>query len=467
MKPALADTFGQHWHADDPATLERWNRAIRDYFTFRGNPVGDALALSNDAAFVMGDVFALSMLLFDGEPKTSPRIAPRLRRLAERFPDATEQEQGHIRAVQACAEGEITRATEHWQAVLEREPGDLLAMKLAHEAHFLVGDAGRMLDSMRRAMRDWRPDQPGYGFVLGQYAFALEENGHYAAAEGPALLALERERDDCWALHALIHVHEMQNRHDACLALLDALKPRWSEQPLLLAHIWWHLALRYVAARRYDEALAIHDAHLASVDAASAFRLTDGTSLLWRLELAGQDVGERWQLLADKWLGHAERHGNGFLDVHIAMAFAGARRTDELRRFLDGFDQPALAGGASELDQIRRQVTAPVCAALAAYGDGDDAAACEMLGAVLPALHRIGGSNAQRDLFKRTLAASQLRAGKLAECRRFLLKCLDEAPNTTWVLDELARVEERAEDPAMASHYRAWARLTIEPLRTE
>lgn len=105
MKPALADTFGQHWHADDPATLERWNRAIRDYFTFRGNPVGDALALSNDAAFVMGDVFALSMLLFDGEPKTSPRIAPRLRRLAERFPDATEQEQGHIRAVQACAEG--------------------------------------------------------------------------------------------------------------------------------------------------------------------------------------------------------------------------------------------------------------------------------------------------------------------------------------------------------------------------
>lgn len=87
--------------------------------------------------------------------------------------------------------------------------------------------------------------------------------------------------------------------------------------------------------------------------------------------------------------------------------------------------------------------------------------------AALPALHRIGGSNAQRDLFKRTLAASQLRAGKLAECRRFLLKCLDEAPNTTWVLDELARVEERAEDPAMASHYRAWARLTVEPLRTE
>jgi tetratricopeptide (TPR) repeat protein len=178
------------------------------------------------------------------------------------------------------------KATEHWNAVLARHPSDIVAMKLAHEAYFLVGDSNSMLESMSRSMRDWRPDMTGHGFVLGQYAFALEECRRYAAAEGPAILALDQERDDCWALHALIHVYEMQNRHADCLSLLDALKPHWTNQPLLLAHVWWHLALRYIAAHRYDEALAIYDNELAKVDVLSAFRLTDGTSLLWRLELA-------------------------------------------------------------------------------------------------------------------------------------------------------------------------------------
>ena len=143
----------------------------------------------------------------------------------------------------------------------------------------------------------WSPDQPGYGVALGQYAFALEETGDYAAAESHARLGLEISPEDCWSLHCLAHVYEMQSRQDDALGLLRATQAVWREQNLLSGHIWWHLALRLVEAGRFGEALEIFDETLGEVEADNPFRLTDGTSLLWRLELAGCSVGDRWRAI--------------------------------------------------------------------------------------------------------------------------------------------------------------------------
>lgn len=409
--PALSpDYFGQRWSTTDSNTIDAWNRAFFDYLTLKGNPVADALALRKDDTFVMGDVFALTMMFFDGEPRTSPRVEEGLARFSALFDRLTPQEQGHILAVQACSRGQITEAAKCWDEILDHYPYDLVAMRLAHETYFLVGDAAAMLESTSKSMSAWRPDMTGYGFVLGQHAFALEECHQYAEAEGPAILALEREPEDLWALHALIHVYEMQDRHADCLDLIERTRAQWTNQPLLIAHIWWHLALRYVATERYEEALAIYDEQLTKVDATSAFRLTDGTSLLWRLELAGQDVGNRWEELARKWLGHADRHANGFLDVHIAMALASAGRT-ELQGFLAGLGRPAVAN-PNELDEIRLSVTIPVCQAIVAFTSEDHDTVIGKMAPILPHLHRIGGSNAQRDLFHRTLDASKRRTEK-------------------------------------------------------
>jgi tetratricopeptide (TPR) repeat protein len=457
------DIFGQSLSAERADTIEGWNRAILDYFTFKGDPVSEALELAHDRSFVMGDVFAATMLVFDGATASSPQVSSILRRLEALHDAVSAQEQGHIRAVRACAEGGISLAAGCWDRVLMAHPLDIVAMKLAHEAYFLIGDANGMLRSVSAALPHWRPDMKAYGFLLGQHAFGLEECHQYAAAEGPARLALELEPDDCWALHALTHVYEMQGRHFDCLSLLDAMRSRWVNQPLLAAHIWWHLALRYVADGRFEQALAVYDEQLAKVNVSSAFRLTDGTSLLWRLELAGASVGDRWAELADKWSAHAGRHANGFLDVHIAMALAAAGRQSEVERFLAGFNEDA-GETTSELGEIRRQVTAPACRALVAYRAGDDRTAIGTLASLLPALHRIGGSNAQRDLFDRTLSASMLRAGELARSRGFLLRLLAEHPNAAWVLDDMATLEAQSNDPAMASVYRARASLAVAPI---
>jgi hypothetical protein len=50
----------------------------------------------------------------------------------------------------------------------------------------------------------------------------------------------------------------------------------------------------------------------------------DASSLLWRLELRGADVGDRWQALADDWTALADDGFYAFNDVHALMAFVGA-----------------------------------------------------------------------------------------------------------------------------------------------
>ena len=53
---------------------------------------------------------------------------------------------------------------------------------------------------------------PGYGYVLGMYAFGLEEMGEYARAELTGQQALALNPRDPWAIHAVAHVYEMQAR---------------------------------------------------------------------------------------------------------------------------------------------------------------------------------------------------------------------------------------------------------------
>ena len=76
----------------------------------------------------------------------------------------------------------------------------------------------------------------------------------------------------------------------------------------LSGHLWWHLCLPLIDAGETDRVLEIYDRHVSDCDPDMVTRLNDGASLLWRLELAGVDVGHRWEPLAAKWMAHLEGH---------------------------------------------------------------------------------------------------------------------------------------------------------------
>src|SRR3546814_18989297 len=72
-----------------------------------------------------------------------------------------------------------------------------------------------MLGSVTRPLYAWDAGVPGYGYVRGLQAFALEETGNYSAAEVAGRDAISRNAGDVWAAHAVAHVMEMQDRPQA------------------------------------------------------------------------------------------------------------------------------------------------------------------------------------------------------------------------------------------------------------
>ncbi|MDW8445438.1 MAG: hypothetical protein RML45_15125 [Acetobacteraceae bacterium] len=66
------------------------------------------------------------------------------------------------------------------------------------------------------------------------------------------------------------------------------------------------------------------------------------------------------------------------------------------------------------------EVAWPAARALAAFARGDHEACVRDLSPVLPRMHEIGGSHAQRDLFEQILIAALLRTGRLAQAQRML-----------------------------------------------
>jgi hypothetical protein len=229
-------------------------------------------------------------------------------------------------------------------------------------------------------------------------AFAHEELGHYVDAERWGRTALEIAPGDMWARHALTHVYESQARHADVVSLLCDADDDWPQRTLFANHLWWHYGLRLLANGEPAAAIDVLDRYLA---AATAFGLCDSTSLVWRMELAGVDVGDRWQRLAEQWSTIDERHNSAFVDMHAAMVFATVDGA-EADRWWRGLDASHIDDD-SENGVTFNEVVKPLAAHLRAYRSGDGHAAAAGMRAVEPNLHRVGGSVIQRDIIAATV----------------------------------------------------------------
>ena len=404
------DRFGQILTVADPATIDGWNTALREIQDFHGEPTDRLHELTTaDQRLVMGLIVTIAGAVLGGDDPMADAVQDDLMVLEARSATATLRERDHVRAVASLVEGDFTEAAARWDAIGVRHPHDMVATRTAHEIYLHVGDDTRRLEASIGVMDRLAPGDPGHGVAAGQHAFALEECGRYVEAEQFARLALEVEPVDIWALHALAHVFEMQGRHDEAVTHLRSTRPDWMERDHLALHLDWHLCLRLIAAREFDEVLALVDDRLPTTD--RAFGLTDLTSLLWRLELEGCPVGDRWAPLVARWRHHDQLHTTGFLDLHAAMAFSACPDDPGAEPFWLGLDA-CHRDGASENDRTFETVVRPVAAALRAHGEGRHADSAFGIEAVAGLVRRVGGSHAQRDVFFRTAADSRRRAAQ-------------------------------------------------------
>jgi hypothetical protein len=241
------------------------------------------------------------------------------------------------------------------------------------------------------------------------HAFGLEENGNYARAEAQGRRAVELEPRDGWAQHAVAHVMEMQGRQKDGIAWMRANPDAWTRDSSFCVHNWWHLALFHLELGQIEEVLALFDGPIYGARSAVVFDMIDASALLWRLQLRGIDVGDRWSAVADRWAPIAAAGQYAFNDLHAMMAFVGANRPQLAERVLDA--QRAAMEGRGDNVAFTREVGYPATLAIRAFGARDYRECARLLRPIRNIAHRFGGSHAQRDLLDLTLIEAAFRAG--------------------------------------------------------
>jgi tetratricopeptide (TPR) repeat protein len=404
-----------------PESAAAFDRAIADYYGLTGDPVGVLkAALARDRGFALGAVAIAALYMIGGFRGDHPEVRSALRAAEAAIGGASERERRHFAAATAWAQGETSQAILGWETILADHPTDALALRLAQDAYFFLGRSAAIRDCAARVLPAWDRDNPLASFVLGLYAFGLEETGDLKRAEDFGREALAHNRLDAWATHALAHVMETANRHEEGVAFLTSTRADWAHAHFMAHHNGWHLALFLIEQGRFDEVLADYDRFTAPklADDATLDRV-DAASLLWRLELAGVDVGDRWAPVADKWMAHVDDHVLAFNDLHCA--FAAARSSDpdhtiRLGQSLDDYERL----GSGDNRQVTVEVGRRLIDGVLAFAGADYARAVE---AILPIRNdavRIGGSHAQRDIVDLTLIAAAERSGQWRLARALL-----------------------------------------------
>jgi tetratricopeptide (TPR) repeat protein len=452
----MNDARGVPVSTDDPASLAAYERAQDLFHRYAGDPIAVIdEALDRDPGFALGHAFKAAVILLATERPLEPRLRAAVEAGEAVAGGAGPRERMHLAAARAWLDGDLDRAVDRYARIAVELPRDALALQAAHVGAFLLGRANALRDVVARALHAWDERVPGYGYVLGMYAFGLEENGDYARAEEIGRRAVELERRDAWASHAVAHVMEMQARLDEGIAWLEQGSREWDPDTALACHNSWHLALYHLDAGDVARALALYDARIRPQRNQVVLDLVDASALLWRMWLAGHEVGGRLEALADDWRGRVEDAYYVFNDVHAMMAFVGAHREADARALLAAVERHAADAGTN--GRMIREVGLPVCRALAAFGQGDHAAAVEHLLPAREGASRFGGSNAQRDVLSLTLLEAALRSGQASLARALASERtrLRPANPAAWIAT--ARALEAARSGAEAAQARQQA----------
>jgi hypothetical protein len=405
----LNDSRGLPVTTRSAAALERYELAARQALGYFGNPLATLdEALAEDPDFAMALALRADLAVMSSEQGALPLIGESVAAFERLGDRATAREQAHVAAAQAWLEGRFERAAQLYGAIAVEHPRDLIAIQAAHVVDFNLGDSIMLRDHVAQALPYWNQEVPGYGYLLGMYAFGLEETANFGRAEDVGRHALSLNARDPWAVHAVQHVFEMQGRVHDGVEWLNATAPNWADSALAF-HNWWHLALHQLELGDIPAALATYDRLVHPKATAVALELVDASQLLARIALRGGTVGTRWNELADCWAETREGGFYVFNDLHALLAYAFAGREQDANRMLAALEKAASGTGTNA--ENLRAVGLAVALAIVAMAAGRPAEALEKLLPVRSRSYRIGGSHAQRDLVQLTAIGAALAAG--------------------------------------------------------
>ncbi|MEM6415848.1 MAG: tetratricopeptide repeat protein [Pseudomonadota bacterium] len=291
-----------------------------------------------------------------------------------------------------------------------RWPADLCAIKWGQYHAFNVGDQAALLRFAERA-RIVHENRP---YTHGMIAFALEQNHHLEEAEEQGMLATRIALDDAWAHHAVAHVMETNGRAKDGSHWMSKCAHTWDAKGIFIRdHNWWHTALFNLTLGRYEDVFRIYDTYLWGAWPEFPQEQIGAVSMLWRLEMRGLDVGDRWNSVVEQITPRTEEQLLPFHDIHylIALARAGAdngnfEAAETMLENIKAFAETR----SGEAKIAWRDALVPAAEGCIAFARQDFTTAAHHMTKALPFLSKIGGSHAQRHLFVEAIQYAGLKA---------------------------------------------------------
>ncbi len=398
---SIKDCFSLPVSGADADAVRGYDRYVAEFLSYGANLRElFAIADENPGAPLLNAHAAALHMAFEGAEGWD-FAAPYLARMHAHANVTNEREQLFCAAVGAWAQKDFAGALTCLDELTVRWPADLCAIKWGQYHAFNLGDQAALLRFGQRAAIV----HEGAPYAHGMIAFALEQNHRLREAEKEGLRAAEIAIDDAWAHHAVAHVMETEGRAKEGARWLDHCAHTWEKKGTFIRdHNWWHAALFRLALGEHGEALAIYDARLWGEWPEFPQEQIGAVSMLWRLELRGADIGDRWTPVVEQARKRAGEHLLPFHDLHYLYALARAGDDGEADQFLASMRNHANQSG-SESGVIWRDVCVPAAESLADFVAGRHEKASAKLAPVLPRLQKIGGSHAQRHVFVETYKA--------------------------------------------------------------
>jgi hypothetical protein len=431
---ALEDLYGLAISTPSDTAADAYRRGIELMLSaWPGGSQALELAIEADPDFALAYAARSRLHLIYGEMPSAQEKAAVARKLVER--NGTAREKSHVEILALTTEGQSARALEMTLGHLESWPRDALILSLPLGAFGLYAFSGiadhdqARVDLCERHARHYGDDW----WFLTYLGWSHTENGSVAVGRGITERAFDIRRENAHALHALAHAMFEDGSTDDAGALISGWRPIYDRSGLMYGHIAWHESLLALeqgdtgrAGRIYFERIQPSVTQAAPLNA-----MTDGVSLLWRLQASGHPLPkDAWRDLADYAERRFPRAGNSFIDVHMAMLAAMTGNWTALEARTADLDIKRTSGKLPA-----GSVVPDICRAARAFAEQDFPACVRILEPVAAEVVRIGGSHAQREMIEDTLLIALMRSGEAAKARDLLDRRLHRRPSlrdTRW-----------------------------------
>lgn len=342
----------------------------------------------------------------------------------------TPRERASVAALRAWIEGRQDDATVIWERILDEYPLDLLTMQILHYRCFWLGKKESIRDSVTRCFPHWDTSIPNYSNVLGMYCFGLNENGTGLQGLDYGYQAVDLNKDDLWAVHAVSHVLIDNGRQGEGLSFFDSMNTTWSDRNAIREHLWWHEALLWWELGDYDRALKLYDEFFAKNITPFYLDVQNSASMLWRLESVGIDVGNRWVHIRDAAIKRIDYRYLPWTDVHVAMTLGRTGNQDEMDGLLALIDSDKVKIRNARMYSAF-ETNSAVCNAISSYCNGNYLSALEDLLSVRSNNFKpLGASNVQRDVIAMMTGVTALKANEFPVARSVFSQRTQAKPNS-------------------------------------